>query len=118
MEYALIFILQFLGIGLHVMQKITQLDLKYPEKSFREIWLLFIQEDVNTIIVSLLVLGLNLVAHYIITTYTNIEAEFQYFHLYNFGAALVLGYAGQRIIYRYLGTAERFLDKKVDNKLQ
>jgi hypothetical protein len=34
-----------------------------------------------------------------------------------FGAAFVIGYAGQRLVYKYLGSAEKFLDKKVGDKL-
>ena len=39
------------------------------------------------------------------------------FHLWMFGAAFVIGYAGQRLVYKYLGSAEKFLDKKVGDKL-
>jgi hypothetical protein len=117
MEYILIVILQLLGIGFHVMQKISILGDKFPDKSIREIRILFLKEDLDTLVVSALVLMLNLVSHYIVTIYTTIPKMDNY-HLYSFGAALVLGYAGQRVIYKYLGTAERFLDKKIDNKLQ
>ena len=116
MEYILIIILQLIGIGLHVMQKVSAINDKYPEKSHKEVFVLFWQEDFNTVVISALVLALNLTGHYIIEHYTDIASK-AYFHLWNFGTALVLGYAGQRIIYKYLGTAERFLDKKVENKL-
>jgi hypothetical protein len=117
MEYTLILILQFLGIGFHVMQKISILGDKFPEKTIGDIQAIFWKQDYDTLIVSALVLLLNLVAHYIVGEYTDIPS-IKYYHLYSFGIALVLGYAGQRIIYKYLGTAEKFLDRKIETKLQ
>jgi hypothetical protein len=117
-EYILIIILQLIGVGFHVMQKIGTLGDKFPEKNPSEVWGIFFQEDWNTLIVSLLVLSLNITAHYIVTIYSTVQVTVPYYDLYSFGAALVLGYAGQRVIYKYLGTAEKLLNKKVDNQLQ
>lgn len=100
------------------MQKIIGLGNTNPTKTIREIIAIFVSEDWDTLIVSALVLLLNLVAHFIIAAYTTLPNTVEYYPLYSFGAALVLGYAGQRLIYKYLGSAEKFLDKKVDAKLQ
>jgi uncharacterized membrane protein len=117
MEYLLIIALQVIGIALHIMQKIGELDDKHPDKPLSEIRVIFWREDYNTVIVSGLVLFLNLIVHFIIASYSTLPT-IDHYHLYAFGTAFVLGYAGQRLIYRYLGTAEKYLGKKVENKLQ
>jgi hypothetical protein len=113
-EYGLIILLQFLGIGFHVMQKISGLGDKFPEKTSNEIALIFWKEDWDTMMISVLVITLNLVAHFILMEYTTVPDTLEYFYLYVFGSAFLLGYAGQRIIYKQLGTAEKFLDKTTD----
>jgi hypothetical protein len=118
MEYLIILALQLCGIGLHVMQKVSVFDKQYPEKSIKEIMTVFWNEDWNTLAVSAIVLFLNLIAHYIVNTYAPQVNNFDNYILYAFGAALVFGYAGQRLVYKYLGSAENFLNKKVDEKLQ
>jgi hypothetical protein len=115
--YFLILILEMLGIAFHVMQKISILRGAPPKRPYRETVNAFLQEDIDTLIVSCLVLFLNLVAHFILDIYTDYPETITNYALWAFGIALVLGYGGQRIIYRYLGTAEKFLNKRVDEKL-
>lgn len=117
MEYTLIFILQILGIGFHVMQKIISLGDEHKDKNRSQIFSAFLYEDWDTLSVSALIIALHLVSHYIVENYTTIR-QIDNYHLYSFGLALVLGYAGQRIIYKYLGSAEEFLNKKVNDKLK
>ena len=117
MEYLLIFILQLLGIGFHVMQKVISIGDKHPDKNRSQIFSAFLYEDWDTLMVSALIISLHLVSHYIVENYTTIR-EINNYHLYSFGLALLLGYAGQRIIYKYLGSAEEFLNKKVGDKLK
>ena len=114
MEYLLIFILQVLGIGLNVAKKVLQIDKKSPDDSLGEVILVFWNSDRITIFISTLVLVFNLVAHYIIGNYAESITEIPYYELISFGIAFVLGYAGQNLIYKYLGTAEQVLDKKAD----
>lgn len=118
MDYLLITILQLIGIGLHVAQKILALDKLSPDDSFREVFILFWKSDRVTMFVSALVLSFNLVAHYIIEIYAHNITQLQNYALWSFGVAFILGYAGQRLIYNYLGKAEKFLDKKIDNRIQ
>ena len=118
MEYLIVFALQVIGIGLHVMQKVAAFDRQYPEKKMREIFITFWEEDWNTVFISALVMCLNLVVHFIIARYAPALTLVNYYHLYAFGGAFVMGYAGQRLIYNYLGTAEKFLDKKVNDTLK
>lgn len=117
MEYALIVLLQLIGIGLHVMQKVIALGDQNKSMERKEIFATFWHEDWDTLFVSGLVLVLNLAAHYIIEAYTILPKEIGNYPLYAFGIALVLGYAGQRLIYKYLGTAEAALAKKGDQIL-
>lgn len=118
MEYLIIFILQFIGIGLHVAQKVREIDKRSLTDTPREVLAIFFQEDWITLFISGLVLVLNLVAHFILENYSTLPATVEYFDLYGFGIAFVLGYAGQRLIYKYLGTAEEMLTKRVNDKLQ
>lgn len=117
MEYALIIILQLIGIGFHVMQKISGLGSANPQKQRKEILAIFMQEDWDTLLISGLIIALNIVAHYILHNYAPSIVQMQNFELYMFGLALVLGYAGQNLIYKWLGSAQTFLDKKVTDKL-
>lgn len=119
MEYLIIVGLQILGILLSVVQKITVLDKKYPDLTKREIFAVFLDEDWTTLAGSFVVLCLNLLGHYIVENYAPQTKEFigPYYILYGFGLALLLGYAGQRLIYKWLGSAEKALDNKVTNKL-
>ena len=114
MEYLLVIILQLLGIGFHVGQKILAIDARYPDDSLSDVFKIFMKEDKITLFISGLVLILNVVGIYITEYYTDFEEKFEYFHLTSFGVALVMGYAGQRLIYKYLGKAEEVLNKKAD----
>ena len=120
MDYLLIFTLQLLGICFHVMQKVISIGDKYLDKHPSEVFKVFLKEDWDTLVVSGLVLFLDIVVHYIITNYVPPLAiiQWEYFMLSSYGLALLLGYAGQRMIYKYFGTAERFLDKQVNDRLQ
>jgi len=118
MEYVLVFALEIIGISLHVMQKVAAFDKAFPEKTVNQIFKTFWQEDWNTVIISIIILCLNLIVHFVINEYAPALTLIPYYLLYAFGGALLLGYAGQRLVYKYLGTAEKFLDKKVDTTLQ
>ena len=115
MEYFIIIILQFLGIGFHVMQKISEIGNLHKEKRRPEILDAFMREDWDTLIMSGLVLILNLVVHYILEEYAYEITEIKNYYLYTFALAFILGYAGQRLVYKYLGSAETFLNNKADN---
>ena len=117
MEYLLIFILEVLGIGLHVMQKVNALDKKFPEVDVKEIWKIFFNEDWTTLIISGLVMCFNIVAQFIFNYYEAPFIENDYYIFISFAVAFVLGYAGQRMIYNYLGSAENFINKKVSDKI-
>jgi hypothetical protein len=118
MEYILIAIFEIIGVGLHVAQKIALFRKAHPQHKFKEVFEGFWAEDWNTLLVSALVLFLNLFGHYAVINYAPGDfTSHPWYDMGSFGLALVLGYGGQRLIYKYLGTAENFLDKKVTEKL-
>jgi ABC-type spermidine/putrescine transport system permease subunit I len=122
MEYFLALVLQLLGISFHVMQKIITLGDKDKTKSRSEIVSIFLSEDWDTLFVSLLVLITCMVFHFSANYYypesmnkiveipiLNIDVPIVILLLI---ASFVIGYAGQRLVYRWLGSAEKYLDKK------
>lgn len=119
MEYLIIIACQLLGIGFHVMQKIIKLDDQFPEMTRGQVFNAFFKEDWDTLAVSALIILTDLLAHYIIDTYTpDFRKGINLYILYAFGAAFMLGYLGQRLVYKWLGSAEKYLDKKVEQRLQ
>lgn len=118
MEYLLIIALQLLGIGFNVLQVLIRLDTKYVDDTFKDVWIAFWKEDKFTLILSGLILLTDLTAHFILTYYNNQLIKWEYFTVVSLGTAFILGYAGQRLVYKWLGSAEKFLDKKITDKLQ
>jgi hypothetical protein len=117
MEYFLIIVLQILGVAFHIMQKVIKLGDDNPEMPRRQIFSVFFREDWDTLTVSGLILILHLVVHYAIDRYTpDFRATINYYVLYAFAAAFMLGYLGQRAVYRWLGSAEKKIDAIVDIK--
>lgn len=118
MEYLIIIAFQLCGISLHIMQKVITLGSNYEDHSWKQVFGAFFKEDWDTLLVSGIVLCVNLLVQFVINNYAmDIIYQNPNFHLYMFGAAFVIGYAGQRLVYKYLGSAEKFLDKKVGDKL-
>ena len=121
MEYIIITIMQICGISLSVIFKIKGLDTKYPDFSKKQIFAMFWEEDWTTLLGSVIVLALNLVVHFIMAQYTPHIFDLVWltvpYMVWSFFIALVLGWGGQRLIYSWLGSAERALDRKVSEKL-
>jgi len=113
--YLIITILQVIGIGLNVLQKVLALDKLAPDDSLKDVFVLFWKNDRITVLISGFVLALNLVAHYVIGEYgPESITGYEYYDLISFGIALLLGYIGQRKIYEWLGKAEQAIDKKMN----
>jgi len=104
---------------LHVVQKLLELDKNAPDDSWGDVCAAFWKQDKFTLVLFGLIIALNELIHFCTETYAHdlIEST-KYFHMISFGVALTFGYAGQRLIYSWLGKAETFLDKKVSDKLQ
>ena len=114
MIYILTVALFMLGVGYHVTRQIDILKKKYPECKPGDVLDTFIREDWNTLIRSFLFLC----TYEIFIFITQIKAVkmpgWWENYLVVYALSLVLGYAGQRLIYKYLGTAESTLDKKAE----
>lgn len=123
-EYLFLIFFQILGIGFHVAQKIFTLDKESPEKSMKEIRDLFFENEWSSLLISGLVLLFDFSFHVVVHIWypsfreNNITVPFLDITLpyviTSFIIALVLGYAGQRLAYKYLGKAEQYLSKKVE----
>lgn len=113
MDYILTSILMLVGILFHVMQKVRQLKIQFPELAPHRVWKTFFGEEWDSLIVSFLVWLV-----YELWLYISIKNGFRlpnWYDMYGmYGLALVLGYCGQRVAYRYLGTAEKVLQKRAD----
>lgn len=118
MEYALILLFQLVGIGFHVLQKVMELDKLAPDDTLTDVFKLFWKSDRVTTLVSGLIMFGCLIAYFAVEHYApTLLEKYQYHQLYAFGISLVLGYAGQSLIYKWLGTAQSFLEKKANDKL-
>lgn len=113
MDYILTSVLMLVGILFHVMQKVRQLKIKFPELAPVRVWKTFFSEEWDSLIVSFLVWLV-----YELWLYISVINGFRlpnWYDMYGmYGLALVLGYCGQRVAYRYLGTAEKVLQKRAD----
>lgn len=102
-----------LGVGYHVMQCIMKLRAKFPELGFKTVFATFFQQEWDSLLRSALVLFT-----FIIYLFITIGAEIKFPHWYYkwgiYGIALLAGYAGQRLAYSYLSTAESILEKKAE----
>jgi hypothetical protein len=113
MDYFLTLLLLLVGIGYSVMQSIGKLRTKYPVFDFKTIWSTFFKEEWDSLIRS----GLGVVAFEIslfCAKYFGLKIPIWPHTFIMLGLAFVWGYAGQRLAYKYLGTAESVLEKKAD----
>lgn len=124
MDYIFIFGLQLFGILFHVGQTIIKLDQDYKEKSIREIFNLFFDNEWASLGVSAIIMTFDLFVHSIIDYYDmpitgssftipGTQITVGYLAI-SFMLALVFGYGGQRLAYKYLGKASDYLSKKAD----
>lgn len=113
MNYVLVLIIFCLGVGFHIMQKIITLRVKFHEFGFSQIFGTFFKEEWDSLMVSALVLSALELALFI----TDVTHKILPSWVTNWGMwvlPLVLGYAGQRIAYKWLGTAAEELEKKAE----
>lgn len=121
-EYFFILFAQVLGVLLHAGQKIIQLDQAHPEKTMKEIRILFFENEQASLYVSGVIILAHLFLHGVMAFYMPgseenvIEIPFTDI-MVPWGLAgvllgIVIGYAGQRLVYKYLGKAEQYLSDK------
>jgi ABC-type Fe3+ transport system permease subunit len=122
MEYLFIIAFQIVGILCHVAQKIVQFDRASPEKTRKEIVDLFFENEWSSLASSGVFLFLHLLIHGASDYYNWLNGT-EFIALFglmipmtalSLGIALVIGYAGQRIVYKYLGNMEAVLNKTAD----
>ena len=112
MIYFLTTICQLFGVLFHVMVKINGLRTKFPTLTFKTVWNTFFKEEWNTLIGSGLVLGVAELAIFIINYQAINIPDWLQWGIYPI--SLLLGYQGQRIIYKFLNTASEALEKKAE----
>ena len=112
MIYLLTTICLLFGVLFHVMIKIDSYRKTFPTLTFSTIWKTFFREEWNTLIGSGLVLGLTELAIFIINYMSIPIPDWLQWGIYPI--SLLLGYQGQRIIYKYLNTASNALEKKAE----
>lgn len=112
LSYLFIFAFQLLGMLFNVMQHIGQLRKAYPSHKPGELVAVFWQEDWNTMAVSVAVVATQLLVHVVLFVYYPEITKGNYFYAISFALAIVLGYAGQNLVYKFLGTAANKLEEK------
>lgn len=113
MDYFLTTILFLLGVAFHVMGKVKDLKVKFPDLHRSMIWKTFFEQEWDSLVVSGLVLIATEMALFI-SVYNEVKLPAWVDMWGMYVISVVAGYAGQRIAYVYLGTAEDFLRKKAD----
>lgn len=113
MIYALTNISFILGVLFHIMIKVTGYKKTFPALTITTIWGVFFKEEWDSLIVSGLVLGATQLSIFIIN-YNSIPIP----NWLNWGIypiAIIMGYQGQRLAYKFLNTATDILEKKADD---
>ena len=117
MEHFLIFVIQILGIGFNVWQKVLVLDKLYPDDTLEDVFKLFWKTDRITVFISLWIMVAYGLFYFITLNYApDSVINFDYLDLSFFGGALVIGYGGQAIVYKALGKAVDIANKKIDEQ--
>lgn len=113
MNYLITSALLILGILYHVFVSVGNLKKKFPAFSFKDIWVTFLKEEWDSLFRSALGVCVFELAVFVVQHYNVGLTQTHWFFVYAF--ALVWGYAGQRLAYKYLNTAEKVLEQKADN---
>ncbi len=132
MDYVLILMFQAFGVFFRCGQIIAGYRKTYPQLERKQVLNTLWNEDYNTLVVSAGIAALHACVHYAAaylgidealdgTSFTVwgivIQAVTVYLAL-SFALAIVIGYKGQDLIYKWLGSAADKLDKEVTTKLQ
>lgn len=116
-ECAFITALQGLGIFLNVMRNIIGLGSKFPDKKRKEILIEFWDKDWDTLAASVGLWALHIVIHIIMAYYEFVFliTSWEYYLILSYSLALVVGFGGQELAYRWLGKATQYFDNKVND---
>jgi len=113
MNYLIILVLFACGTILHVLQAIKSLREKFPQFSAGEILKTFLGQEWDSLFCSLVILALYEIAVFIIH-WNRIQVPAWFHQSGQYILAVILGYGGQRIAYKYLNTSIDVLEKKAD----
>ena len=118
MEYVIIALAQIFGILFHTWIKIKAIDDRRPDDTFFEVMGVFYVENMVSLILSFVILAFTIFARFVIELYTDLETTVPYYELINVGVSLILGYQGQKIIYKALDKGTGIVDRKLDEKIK
>ena len=118
MEYLIIIVAQIFGILFHNYLKIKQIDDRRPDDTFWEVMSVFYRENILTLILSTIILAFTVFVHAVVIYYTDLRDTFYYYDLSAAGLSLVLGYQGQKIVYKALDKGTAVVDRKLDEKVK
>lgn len=118
MEYVIIIVAQIFGILFHNYLKIKQIDDRRPDDTFWEVMSVFYRENILTLILSTIILAFTVFVHAVVGYYTDLRESFDYYDLSASGLSLVLGYQGQKIVYKALDKGTEVVDRKLDEKVK
>lgn len=118
MEYLIIIIAQVFGILFHNYLKIKQIDDRRDDDTFMEVLSVFYKENVLSLILSTVILLFTVFAHGVVWYYTDLNITIPYYDLGAVVVSLILGYQGQRLVYKALDKGTNVVDRKLDDKLK
>lgn len=102
-----------LGVTFHVLAQVQKLRKKFPKHKAKEILGIFFDEEWNVLFVSAAVNTTCIIAEkFGASTYLGVPVDSKELTL--FVSMLVIGYAGQRLVYKWLGSTEKVLTQQID----
>ena len=118
MEYVIIVLAQIFGILFHTWLKIKAIDDRRPDDTFFEVMGVFYSENILSLILSFVILAFTIFIRYVVELYTTLDETVPYYELINVGLSLIIGYQGQKIIYKALDKGTGIVDRKLDEKIK
>lgn len=116
-DYFLTTFLMIIGVAYHTMSVVSKQRKKFPELEFKSIWSNFFSQEWDSLMVS--ALGVVLAETVLYTIRLNevvLPSWIENWGMYLL--AVVWGYAGQRLAYKFLATGESILEKKAEQLKQ
>ncbi len=112
MIYFLTSVSLLFGVMFHVMVKVMGYKKQFTTLSFGQIWGTFFKEEWDSLMVSAIIYGVTELSIFIINYQQINIPEWLQWGIYPI--ALLMGYQGQRIAYKFLNTASDALEKKAE----
>lgn len=116
LDYFLIFLCYFIGAAYRTLSGIGNLRKKFPDLSASGIKKTYFTEEWNTMIATALGLVAVLLAYFILQYKHVILSGIYGSWWFIYVAALFFGWGGDKIAYKYLGSTEEALNRKIGSK--